>query len=307
MTAPVVAVCSRSFARDPVLRGELEARCGTVRYPPEGVALRGEALVAFLDGVDQAIVSLQRIDDALLDRLPRLRRVSKFGVGLDTIDQEALARRGLVLGWQGGVNRRAVAELVISHAIALLREVPAVHHALRGGRWTTGVRGRELGSVRLGVVGCGHIGKEVLRLARAFGTRCAAHDLLVFPAFYREHGVEPLGLEELLQSCDVVSLHVPLDATTQGLLSAERLALLRPGAVLINTARGHLIDQDALAQGVVDGRIGGAALDVFDEEPCVDHRLHGLPNVILTPHIAGTSVQGVRAMGRAAIAGLELP
>ncbi len=306
MSPPLVAVCSRSFARDPELRARLEARFPRVRYPGADTVLAGEGLVAFLAGAERAVVSLQQIDGPLLDRLPGLRRISKYGVGLDTIDQAALAARGVALGWTGGVNRRAVSELVISHAIALLRGVPAMRQGLREGRWQP-QRGRELGGACLGVIGCGHIGKDVLRLARAFGTTGVAHDLLDFPAFYAETGVEPLGLDALLARCDVVSLHVPLDASTAGMLSAERLARLKPGAVLINTARGGLVDEDALARGIVEGRIGGAAVDVFAAEPCPAGPLHGLPNVILTPHISGTSDRGVRAMGLAAIDGLGRP
>ncbi len=303
-----VAVCSRTFAQNPVLRARLLERFPDARFATGDTRLSGDALVAFLDGAERAIVSLQRIDGALLDRLPDLKLVAKFGVGLDGIDQQALARRGVKLAWKGGVNRRSVAELVVSLAINLLRGIHASNRGVREGRWQR-VPGRELGAVTLGVIGCGHIGKEVVRLVRPFGTRVLAHDILDFPDFYAQHDVTPVSLEELLRTADVVSLHVPLDASTARMLDRERLSLLRPDACLVNTARGGLVDENALAEMLSTGRLQAAAFDVFEVEPPLGSVLLSLPNFLATSHIAGSSESGILAMGMAAIDGLsaELP
>lgn len=300
----LVAVCSRSFSRDPTLRARLLERYARVRFHDGPGDLSGTALVDFLRGAERAIVSLQRIDGPLLDQVPGLRVVSKFGVGLDGIDLPALAARGVRLGWTGGVNRRAVAELVLALTISLLRGVHRCDRELREGRWRQ-VPGRELGAVTLGVIGCGHIGKEVVRLVRPFGTRVLAHDLLDFPDFYREYQVQAVGLEALLRRSDVVSLHVPLDASTARLLDRERLGWMRPDACLVNTARGGLVDEQALAEALLAGRLHGAALDVFEVEPPFGSPLLGLPGFLATSHIGGSSESGILAMGLAAIDGLS--
>lgn len=299
-----VAVCSRSFARDPELRARIEATYAQVRFYEGEGELSGEGLVEFLRGADRAIVSLQRIDGPLLDRLPELRVVSKFGVGLDGLDLGAMAARGVRLGWTGGVNRRAVAELVLGLVISLLRGVHLADREIQAGRWRS-VLGRELGQITLGVVGCGHIGKEVASLFRPLGTTVIAHDLLDFPDFYARWQVQPLSLDALLARADVVSLHLPLDASTRGLFDGPRLARMRPGALLVNTARGGLVDEPALAALLSSGHLAGAAFDVFAEEPPGRSPLVSAPGFLGTCHMAGSTSAGVRAMGLAAIEGLE--
>jgi D-3-phosphoglycerate dehydrogenase len=157
----------------------------------------------------------------------------------------------------------------------------------------------------VGIVGCGNVGKDLTPILRAFGCPVLAHDILDFPDFYAAHQVEPVGLEELLRRSDVVTLHVPLDDSTRGILSAERLALLRPDALLINTARGGLVDEVVLKAMLSTGRLAGAGFDVFATEPPDDPGLLGLPNFLATPHIGGSSEEAVLAMGRAAIRGLD--
>lgn len=165
--------------------------------------------------------------------------------------------------------------------------------------------GRQLSGRTVGLIGCGHIGKDLTPFLRAFGCPVLAHDILDFPEFYAAHQVEPVGLDELLRRADIVTLHVPLDDSTRGMLSAGRLALMRPGALLVNTARGGLVDEAALREMLQDGRLGAAAFDVFATEPPEDAALLALPNFLATPHIGGSSEEAILAMGRAAIAGLD--
>lgn len=299
-----VAVCSRSFSRNETLRAELLARYCNVTFNDQGLKLEGKALIEFLDGHDKAIVALERIDAGVLDALPGLKVISKYGVGLDGIDLEALESRGVKVGWTGGVNRRSVSELTLSFAIALLRHVPTVHREILGGVWRQHV-GHQLSGKSVGIIGCGFVGKDLVRLLRPFGCRILVNDILDYPEFYAEYGIEAVSLEDLLARADVVSLHVPLDDSTRNLLSAARLSHLAPTAVLINTARGGLVDESALKSMLKEGRLMAAAFDVFAVEPPEDRELVELPNFLVTPHIGGSAHEAILAMGRAAIAGLD--
>ena len=298
-----IAVASRSFSRHPILRAEVSAQFPNVTFNDAGTSLKGPSLVEFLRGHDAAITALETIDDSLLAALPDLTVIGKYGVGLDMIDLEAMRRRGVRLGWTGGVNRRSVAELVIAFAIALLRHIPQGHNEIKAGTWRQ-LMGRQLSDRVVGIVGCGHVGKDLALLLKAFGCRLLAHDIRDFPDFYASHGVEAVGLERLLAEAEVVSLHLPLDASTRNILSAERLSLLRPQAILINAARGGLVDEAALREMLRSGRLAGAAFDVFASEPPEDAELLALPNFLCSPHIGGSAEEAVLAMGRAAIAGL---
>jgi phosphoglycerate dehydrogenase-like enzyme len=299
-----VAVASRSFSRHPVLRAELLARFPDTTFNDEGRSLYGRDLVNFLRGHERAITALEKLTDEVFAALPELKVVGKYGVGLDMIDLEAMCRRGVRLGWSGGVNRRSVSELVIASIISLLRHIPQGHAAAREGQWKQ-LMGRQLTGKVVGIIGCGHIGKDLAPLLRAFDCSVLAHDRRDFPDFYAMHGVRSVNLEELLASSDVVSVHLPLDSSTFGYLSAERLSLMKPGAILINAARGGLLDEVAVKAMLMEGRLAGAAFDVFATEPPVDLELLRLPNVLITPHIGGSAEEAVLAMGRAAIAGLE--
>lgn len=303
-TTTRVAVASRSFSRHPVLRAELLSRYENVTFNDAGLSLSGDALAAFLSGHDKAITALERLDAALLARLPDLKVVGKYGVGLDMIDLAAMSRMGKKLGWTGGVNRRSVSELTVAAAIALLRQIPQGNAMVRDGGWKQ-LMGRQLSDRVVGIVGCGHVGKDLVKLLMGFGCRILAHDIRDFPEFYAAHGVEKVGLEELLDTADVVTLHLPLDDSTRGILSATRLARLQPGTILLNMARGGLVDEVALKTMLKDGRLGGAAFDVFACEPPQDHELLRLPNMLALPHIGGSAEEAVVAMGRAAIAGLD--
>lgn len=299
-----VAVASRSFSRHPVLRRELLDRYENVTFNDAGLTLHGNDLVSFLAGHDKAITALEKLTDDVLAQLPQLQVVGKYGVGLDMIDLAAMSRRGKKLGWTGGVNRRSVSELVISATIALLRHVPQGNAQVRDGGWKQ-LMGRQLSQRCVGIVGCGHIGKDLSVLLKAFGCHILAHDIKDFSEFYATHGIEPCDLETLLRRADVVTLHLPADASTRNILSAERLALMRPDAILINMARGGLVDEAALKTMLAEGRLAGAAFDVFADEPPQDLDLLRLPNMLALPHIGGSAEEAVVAMGRAAIAGLD--
>lgn len=303
-TADKVAVCSRSFSRHPILRAELSARYVNVTFNDTGGSLAGDELVAFLRNHDKAITALERIDDTILSQLPQLKVIGKYGVGLDMIDMAAMRRHGVRLGWTGGVNRRSVSEMVISFAVAMLRHFPAAQQEVLAGIWRQHVGGLLTGKT-VGVIGCGFIGKDLVELLQPWGCSILANDILDFPDFYARYGVTPVGLEELLQRSDVVTLHVPLDESTRNLLSAVRLSLMKPSAILINAARGGLVDEAVLKTMLMEKRLAAAAFDVFAVEPPQDRELLTRPNFLVTPHIGGSAEEAILAMGRAAIDGLE--
>ena len=240
-----IAVTSRSFSKHPVLRAELLARYSNVRFNDEGQSLSGQSLIEFCRGRHKLITALERVDEPFLEALPELKVIGKYGVGTDMLDTRAMRKHGVRLGWTGGVNKRSVSELTIAFMISILRLVPQANRDIRDGVWKNR-KGRYLSSRTVGIVGCGHIGKDLTGILRAFGSRVLAHDILDFSDFYRDNEVEAVALDELLRRADVVTLHLPLDDSTRNILSAKRLAMMKPGAVLVNTARGGLVDESAL-------------------------------------------------------------
>ena len=304
-TTDKIAVCSRSFSRNVVLRTALLERYTHVTFNETGRQLEGGDLVEFLRGHDKAITALERIDDYVLSRLPELKVIGKYGVGLDMIDMAAMRAHGKRLGWGGGVNRRSVSELVIAFAIAMLRHVPAANREILSGTWRQHVGG-ELSGRTVGIIGCGHVGKDLVQLLQPFGCPILVNDIRDYPNFYGAYGIKPVVLEELLAQSDVVTLHVPLDESTRGMLDKRRLELMKPTAVLLNASRGGLVDEVALKQILQDKRLAAAAFDVFAVEPPVDKELLSLPNFLATPHIGGSAEEAILAMGRAAIDGLDV-
>lgn len=267
-----------------------------VHYAP---ALAGERqeLLALLDAAPALIVrNRTQVDAALLEAAPRLRVVGRLGVGLDNIDTAACRRRGIAVIPATGANALAVAEYVVANAMLLLRGAYLSSAAVAAGEWPRAQLsdGREAAGKTLGLVGFGGIGRLTARLAQALGMRVIAYDPLLAhdaPA-WRESGVARRGLDALLGEADAVSLHVPLTGETRGLIDGARIAAMKPGAVLINTARGGIVDEAALGEALRAGKLGGAALDVFGQEPLpAGSPLAGVPNLILTPHIAGVTLE----------------
>ncbi|MDR3513941.1 MAG: hydroxyacid dehydrogenase [Caulobacteraceae bacterium] len=284
-----------------------------VLYDPALVD-RPEALAAALADCRALLVrNRTQVRGALLDAAPKLRVVGRLGVGLDNIDVEACAARGIIVRPATGANDLSVAEYVITAALMLLRRAWFASEPVAAGAWPRmALIGRELAGKRLGLVGFGAIARLTADKARALGMDVAAFD----PFLAEEHpawaGVERLELAGLLASSDVVSLHTPLTPQTRRMIDAAAIAGMKPDAILINAARGGVVDEAALAQALKAGRLGGAALDVFETEPVTAASgavFQGVPNLILTPHIAGvTEESNVRVStvtARAVIAVLD--
>ncbi len=252
-----------------------------------------------LKDADALIVrSAVQVDDALLAHAPMLRVIGRAGVGVDNIDAEAATRRGIVVMNTPGANAVAVAELTLALMLALARELPRANAALHQGKWEKkSLSGTELRGKTLGVLGLGRIGLEVARRARAFGMRLLGHDPFIAPTVAREHEVRLVPLEELFRASDYLSLHVGLTPQTQRIVNAQTLALMKPTARIVNCARGELIHTGDLAEALREKKLAGAALDVFEQEPLKESPFFGMPNVLLTPHIAGSTTEAQEAVG----------
>jgi len=301
---PSVAVTSRSFSRHPELRALVLARYSDAKFNDDGLSLQGKSLIEFLSGYEKAITALEVIDDSILSHLPNLKVISKFGVGLDMIDLHALKKYGVKLDWSGGVNKRSVSELVVSFAIALLHRAVFANSEVKKGKWYQ-PKGFQLSNCTFGIIGFGHIGKDLVKLLKPFDCKILAHDIRNFKEFYKKNKVKSVGIEELIKKSDVVTLHLPLNESTKNFMNEERLQMLKSNAILINLARGGLIDEDVLKKMVLEKRIAGAALDVFEIEPPIDKELLTMDNVLITPHIGGSTEEAILAMGVAAIDGLD--
>ncbi len=248
-------------------------------------------------GADALVVrNRTQVRGALLDALVRCKVVGRLGVGLDNIDVAGCESRGMLVIPATGANALSVAEYVVTSALLPLRGAYASTGSVAGGQWPRNAlsNGREIAGKALGLIGFGSIGQLTAKLALGLGMTVCAYDAMLdedHPA-YVDSGVRCAGLHELITMSDVVSLHVPLVESTRGLFNAERIASMKPGAVLINTARGGIVDEVALAAALRSGHLGGAAIDVFGSEPlAAAPHFDGCPNLLLTPHIAGVSAE----------------
>jgi (S)-sulfolactate dehydrogenase len=266
-----------------------------VTYEP-GLADRQTDIPALMGGVRALIVrNRTQVRGAILDAAPDLACVGRLGVGLDNIDMAACEGRGVTVYPATGANNLSVAEYVIGTAMALLRGAYAANAAMLAGEWPReACAGRELAGKVLGLVGFGAIARDTAERARALGMEIAAFDPFVSEGDPVWRGVGRLDLDTLLATADVVSLHVPLTSGTRHVIDAGRIATMKRGAILVNAARGGVVDEVAVARALRMGRLGGAALDVFETEPLTAEAARvfaGVPNLILTPHIAGVTVE----------------
>jgi phosphoglycerate dehydrogenase-like enzyme len=289
-----VAVTPRSFRQTP---GEhldrLRAKVD-VSFPEVDRPLDEDEMVELVRGCAGLIVGVDPVSSLVLEAGP-LRVVVKYGSGMDNIDVPAAEELGVRVSSTPGANARSVAELAVGLLLSLARNVVVHDRSIRAESWSR-IMGIELAGKRLGIVGYGAIGREVARIAQGLDMEVVAHDPLVDDA-----DVPLVPLSELYATCDAVSLHVPLTAETRGMVGAEELAAMKPTAFLLNTARGGLVDEEALAEALRTGRLGGAALDGFAEEPLGDSPLRGLDNVVLSPHAGAATLDAVRRTATRAV------
>ncbi len=272
------------------------------RHEPDLASLsEGERRAALAD-TRAIIAGTQRLGRAELENAPGLEIIVRTGVGYDSVDVALATSRGVPVCVTAGANRQAVAEHVFALALALARRIPENIDQLSSGTWQQ-LTGRELRGATLGVLGLGSIGRAVVTIAKGFGMDVVAFDPYFDEAFAAAHGVRRAELDAVLAEADVVTLHLFLDDSTRNLIDAARLALMKPGALLINTARGGIIDEAALVAAVREGVIAGAGLDVFADEPLPkDSPLLRTPGILCTTHVAGATAEARSESGRMAAA-----
>ena len=298
-----IAVCSRSFSQDNYLKEVLKKNYKFIKFNDEGLSLKDESLIKFLKGQNKAILGLEKIDRDILSKLPDLKVISKYGVGIDNLDLQAMKDFGVRLGRTEGVNKRSVSELVICFALSMLRMIPKANNEVRQGIWNQ-FKGNQLTGKTFGIIGFGNIGRDLIKLLKPFKCRVLVYDIFKIESGILDDAVQT-NLDKLLKSSDIVSLHLPYNDSTERMFDENKFKLMRSTAILINLSRGGIVVEEELKQALIDGEISAAAFDVFLHEPPSDQELLNLPNFLATPHIGGIATEAIQAMGMAAIEGLE--
>ena len=293
---PEVVVLARSFGRASSEPLEILKKAGlsvAFKSDPEP---ENESVVAELIGDAEAvIVGVDRIGEVVLSSCPHLRVISKHGIGVDNIDLEAAKKRGIVVANAPGTNSESVADMAFLFILSCARHLKLVLEQIQNKKWSSPLLGSELEGKILGIVGLGRIGKGVARRALGFGMK-----VIYFDPFVEEESFTRVNLEELFQIADFITLHLPLSSQTRHLVNEKLLSLMKKEAFLINTARGELVDEEALYRFLKEGRIAGAGLDVLSFEPPFESPLLTLPNVLVTPHVAAYTKEANMKMGRIA-------
>lgn len=296
-----VLIGSRSFGQAfPEHLTQLEA--GGCEVVPNGVgrAYHAAELLEVLPEMDAIVTGTDELTAEVINAAPRLKTIAKHGVGLETIDLAAARARGISVSYTPGFIHDSVADLALALLLALARKIVPAHLSTKVGSWKP-LFGVELRDKTLGIVGLGRIGKAVCERAKGFGMQVIAYDPYPDEAFAAAHNVAFVSLPELLARSDVVSLHAPAEATEGPVIGLAQLDLMKPTAFLINTARGQLVDEAALADALREGRLAGAGIDAFVKEPPLGSPLLELDNVVLTPHLGGRTLDGQRRMGELVI------
>ena len=301
MNADVLITTAFLHADDEVDR-QLHDAGLTTRHEPELDRMSDAERTQVLSGARAIIAGTRPLTAADITSAEQLQIIVRTGVGYDSVDLAAATDRGIPVCITAGANRQAVAEHVFTLMLAAARRVPESIRNLAAGDWQQPT-GRELRGATLGILGLGSIGKAVALIAAGFGMHVLAYDPYFDEAFATEHGIRRADLDELLAAADFVTLHLFLDESTRNLINAERLATMKSDAILINTARGGIVDEDALVDAVRGGVIGGAALDVFAVEPLPkDSPLLHTPGIVATTHVAGATKEARGESGRMAAA-----
>ncbi|MEM4246554.1 MAG: phosphoglycerate dehydrogenase [Candidatus Bathyarchaeia archaeon] len=291
-----VLIGSRSFGRAFPEHIEMLRRAGCDVTPNKsGRAYREKELIEALRGMDAIITGTDQLTARVINAAA-LRTIAKHGVGLDNIDLEAAKARGVIVTYTPGAIEDSVADLAMALMLIVARRIVPAHLKTRKGGWKP-LQGFELRGKVLGIIGLGRVGKAVYQRAKGFGMRVVACDPNPDIEFARSHDIPLVTLDDLLEESDIISLHASSPENRRPIIGREELKKTKRTAILVNTARGRLVDEDALAEALAEGRIKGAGLDVFACEPPAGSKLLRLKNVVVTPHMGGQTVEGLRRMG----------
>ena len=297
-----VLVTPTSYAKhDAGLRSELEETVARVVYSPVSRPLTSAEVRDLLPGVDGFIAGLDVIDRAALQSADQLKVIARYGVGVEKVDLAAAREKGIVVTNTPGANSASVAELALGLILALARQIPAAAQATREGGWPR-LSGLSLEGKTAGLLGFGSIGREVAKRLQGWGCRLIAYDPVADAAAAEALGVQLTSREAVVREADILSLHLPVTEATRGMVNAAFIGQMKRGSLLINTARGELIDEAALCDALQSGQLAGAALDCFSvEPPGAEHPLLRIPTVIATPHAGAHTDGAINAMGRGAL------
>ena len=303
---PRVAVTTPYFDFFPELKAELAAKYPGTKFRTDRSRFGEDDLIAFLEGYEAAVIGLDRFTDRVCARLPNLKVISMCSAGVDHIDPAILNRYGIKMWWAAGINKVSVAELAVCYMVYTLRRLQLFSSLLYRGEWKGPIGfGADLRGRTVGIHGCGHVGKEVVKLLQPYGVTILACDRVDFSDFYRQWNVEKVEADQLWARSDVLTIHLSRNATTIGLYTGEVLDRMKKGAILINCARGNIVDEAALGQRLESGHLAGAAFDVFAVEPANGNPLLELPNFFGSPHIGATTLESWEAMLRSGMHGIE--
>lgn len=289
----IILTTSPGFAR----AGNLEERIARAGHTLLREVEPGASLDAALARADYLVAGLPAVDDAVLRVAANLRGVLKHGVGVDAIDIPACTRRGVPVMSTPAANAQAVAEMALGAIFALSRNVAAGHMSVASGGWDR-TRGREVAGTTLGIIGFGQIGQRLARMARGVGMNVIAHDPFPATGVAEDLGVTLATVDEVLEQADTLSLHLAGGPDTAGLIGEGAIARMKPGAFLLNFARGTIVDLDAVAAALRDGHLGGAAIDAFEQEPPdTAQPIFSAPNVLFSPHSGADTIESLIRMG----------
>ncbi len=266
----------------------------------EGVRFNGPDLVDYFSDTEAAIVGLELITPTILEQLPKLKMISKYGVGLDNIDLNACKDRNVQIGWTGGVNKRSVSEMTLGFMLMLSRNLFTTSNKLKQMVWDK-KGGTQLSGKTIGIIGLGNIGKDLVSLLQPFGCDLLVNDIVDISDYANLHNLRCVSKEDIYKNADIITIHAPLTNKTSNLFNSEVFNMMKSTAFLINTARGGIINEKDLKFALENNIISGAALDVYESETDLNKDLLVLPNLICTPHTGGNSQEAVEAMGLSAI------
>jgi len=295
-----VVVTPPAFYKSESLKSKLSSLFPNTVYNQNANYLSGEELIGFLKDADAAIIGRDLVTQDTLNALPQLKMISKYGVGFDNLDLNSIKQRGIELAFTTGINKRSVAELTLSFMVGLCHNIFISAERMKRGEWIR-EGGQNLSGKTIGIIGCGNVGKEVTKLLKPFGCKILINDIEDRSEFCREQSAMESSFELLIKESDIVSLHVPLTNLTRDMINKNILKDMKANAFLVNTSRGPVVNSSHLHRALVSKQILGAALDVFCSEPPDDIEFLQLPQLMVTPHIGGNTVEAVEAMGQAAI------
>ena len=295
-----IVATSPSFSKNKILQQEIYRHFPNVKLNLEGKRFNQDELIEYIKEADAIIVGLEPINQEVLDACLNLKIISKYGVGLNNIDLDACKKREVAIGWTGGVNRLSVAEMALGFMLMFSRNLFMTSNELKRGTWNK-AGGFQLSGKTIGIIGCGFIGKELVRLLKPFGCKILVNDIINQDEYYKQEGLIEVSKEELYRDSDIVTIHTPHNETTDNMVALEVLKTMKKSAYILNTARGGIINEQDLKYALQNDIIAGAGIDAYIEEPPTDREFIELPNLICTPHIGGNAKEAVEAMGMSAI------